>query len=75
MSVSHTTFGCRAVNSRSTRSSCTGGPALRAEPLFFANTDQIPCCVHSRCTRFSDAMTPPAASSSAMNRYPNAGSS
>jgi hypothetical protein len=39
--VSHRTLGAGAVNWRSTRSSCTGGPALRLRPRFFAKTDQI----------------------------------
>ena len=39
------------------------------------NTDQIRCWEHSRATRFSPAVMPRPGSSSAMNRYPNAGSS
>lgn len=35
MSVSHSSFGPTAVKSRSTRSSCTGGPALRCRPRPF----------------------------------------
>ena len=34
MSVSQTAFGAAALNWRSTRSSCTGGPALRVRPRF-----------------------------------------
>jgi hypothetical protein len=68
MSVSHNRFGAVAVNSRSTRSSCTGGPALRVRPRFFAKTDQIRCWEHSRATRFSPVAMPRSRSSSAMNR-------
>jgi hypothetical protein len=68
MSVSQVTLGAVAVNFRSTRSSCTGAPALRFRPRFLANTDQIRCCEHSRATRFSPAAMPRARSSSAMNR-------
>lgn len=32
MSVSHSSFGLLAVKSRSTRSSCTGGPGVRLSP-------------------------------------------
>lgn len=49
--------------------------ALRFRPRFLAKTDQILWLLHSRCTRFSPALMPWAGSSSAMNRYPKAGSS
>ncbi len=41
MSVSHFTFGASAVKSLRTKSSCTGGPALRLRPFFLA-------CRHGR---------------------------
>ena len=59
-----------AVNTRWSRSSCTGGPAFRFRPRFLANTDQIRCCEHSRQTRRSDTFSPASRISSAMNRYP-----
>jgi hypothetical protein len=68
MSVSQVTFGAVAVSCRSTRSSCTGGPALRVSPRFLANTDQIRCYEHSRAIRFSLTCKPRSRSSSAMNR-------
>ena len=52
-----------------------GKSDLRDRPRRLANTDQIRCREHSRATRFSPAFSPAAARSSAMNRYPNAGSS
>jgi hypothetical protein len=48
---------------------------LRVRPRFLANTYQIRWLLHSRATRFSPALKPWSSSSSAMNRYPNAGSS
>jgi len=68
MSVSQVTLGAAAVNFRSTRSSCTGGPDLRVRPGFLAKTDQIRCWEHSRATRFSPVAMPRSRSSSAMNR-------
>jgi hypothetical protein len=60
--------GAAAVNWRSTRSSCTGGPEARFIPGFLAKADQMRCCEHSRATRFSPAAMPCSRSSSAMNR-------
>lgn len=74
-SVDHSTFGAPAVNFRRTRSSCTGGPALRDKPFFWARTEKIRCTEQIRHTRFSEAVNPRAASSSAMNQYPSPGSS
>jgi hypothetical protein len=68
MSVSHSWLIQVALKSRSTRSSWTAGPARRDRPLLRACSDQMPCWEHSRHTRFSPAVTPPALSSSAMNR-------
>jgi len=50
-SVSHNTLGLVAVNTRSTRSSWTGGPTLRDRPRFLANTEKISCAEHNRATR------------------------
>jgi hypothetical protein len=68
MSVSQIVLGVGAVNRRSTKSSWTGGPALRLRPRFLAKIDQIRCWEHSRVTRFSPAAMPRWRSSSAMNR-------
>ena len=56
MSVSHSRFGAAAVNSRSTRSSCTGGPGRRLRPRLRAWTDHSRCWVHSRLTRLRPAL-------------------
>jgi IS30 family transposase len=48
MSVTQIRFGLAAVELRSTRSSCTGGPALRDRPRRLANTDHRRCWEHSR---------------------------
>jgi 8-oxo-dGTP diphosphatase len=61
-------FGRAAVNTFATRSSWTGGPALRESPRFFAWLLQIRCMEHNLATRFSPALMPRAGSSSAMNR-------
>ena len=53
MPVSHRSSGLIAANWRPARSSCTGGPALRDRPRLLANTDQILCWEHRRCTLFS----------------------
>ena len=60
---------------RSTRSSWTGGPGLRAVPRRLLWLLKIRATVHSRLTRLRLATIPWAGSSSAMNRYPNSGSS
>ena len=76
MSVSHGRSGAAAVNSRATRSSCTGGPALRAQAaLLRVHRPDLLLASTAAATRFSPAVMPRAGSSSAMNRYPNAGSS
>ena len=75
MSVSHTMFGPGAVKSRSTRSSCTGGPGFLDRPRLRACAETIPACEHTFHTRRSDTSCPASASSSAMSRYPNPGSS
>ncbi len=60
MSVSHSWFGAAAVNSRSTRSSWTGGPGLRSgAALPGVHREQIRCWVHSRLTRFRQALHAP----------------
>ena len=62
MSVSHSWLARSAVNCRCTRSSWTGGPALRFRPRFFEKCDQILCWEDSRHTRRSDALIPDSAS-------------
>ena len=47
-----------SVNSRSTRSSCTGGPGLRLRPRLRVWTDHSRCKVQSRFTRFRPAASP-----------------
>ena len=75
MSVSHSWFARCAVKSRCTSSSWTGGPALRFRPRLFEKYVWILCCEHSRHIRRSDAGMPDSGSiSSAINRYPNLGS-
>lgn len=56
-----------------------GSPQARGDrfrPRFLDNTEKIRCWLHNLATRFSLAVNPcVVVSSSAMNRYPNAGSS
>lgn len=75
MSVNQTSSRRSAENWRSTRSSWTGGPDFLFSPRFLAKIDQMRSCEHNRATLFSPATMPRAGSSSAMNRYPKAGSS
>ena len=75
MSVSHSLFGPGAVNSRWTRSSCTGGPGFFHLPRVRAWAEAISAWEQIFHTRRSDTAWPASASSSAMNRYPNPGSS
>jgi hypothetical protein len=63
ITVCRLTLRACAVKSRpppgvASRSSCTGGPALRFRPRFFQCSDQIRCSEQSRCTRFSPALMP-----------------
>ncbi len=69
LSANHSSLGAWAANARRTRSSWTGSPGLDLRPLLRARTDKMPCALHRRWTRFSDAVMPrSAASSSAMKR-------
>jgi len=68
MSVSQSWSPQVAVKLRSTRSSWTGGPALRVRPRFLAKTDQMPYSDQMRHTRRSLTWWPTSMSSSAMKR-------
>ncbi len=68
--------GSLRAEARRTRSSWTGSPGLGRRPFLRARTEMMPWALHRRCTRFSlTLISCSEASSSAMNRYPNTGSS
>ena len=57
MSVSQTAFGALAVNWRSMRSSCTGGPGWRCRPRRREWVDHTFCRLHSRFTAAAPNVT------------------